>query len=221
MSSPVRHPYHQPLKLIVNVAILVTMTVVFWVMEPTSLGNPEVRLSLILSVVCALVSVVLVRLERFDQLSTNLTLIALVFVHFWGCDLFRWFAQSNLVCLAHFGLLAAILTAYRETVLFSVALALSAVFAILQIDSLSVLLSTETLVVQIWMMALTGLVLIVVIDRQHQHQTDTLWTSSSTPMKSFNGCWPVKKDNPNSLFTPLQPTSNESSMSLTDTMLKQ
>ena len=79
MSSPVRHPYHQPLKLLVNVAILVTMTVVFWVMEPTSLGNLEVRLSLILSVVCALVSVVLVRLERFDQeLSTNLTLIALV-----------------------------------------------------------------------------------------------------------------------------------------------
>lgn len=183
MSSPVRHPYHQPLKLFVNVAILVTMTMVFWVMEPTSLGNLEVRLSLILSVVCALVPVVLVRLERFDQLSTILTLIALVLSTFGVVICSGGLHSPILYALPILVLLAAILTAYKETVLFSLALALSAVFAILQIDSLPVVISTESLVFQIWMMALTGLVLIVVVDRQHQQQTDTLWTQLDTNEK--------------------------------------
>ena len=183
MYSPVRHPYHQPLKFLVNVSILVTMTVVLWVMDPISSCELEVRLSLIFSIVCALVSVTLVRLERFDQLSTILTLIGLVLSTFGVVICSGGLRSPILYALPILVLLSAILTAYRETVFFSLALALSAVFAILQIESLPVVLSNEVLVLQIWIMALTGLVLIIVIDRQHKLQTDTLWTQLDTNAK--------------------------------------
>ena len=182
MASPVRHPYHQPLKLTVNLSILAMMCVMFFLTQ-LDLGDFQISISMVMSIACSIASVLLLRFERFDQVSTYLMLSSLVLSTF-GLVIYTGGLHSPLLySLPILVLLAAIITSYRETVLFSVALAFTAVLALVQSTSISDGQSSQMFVFEIWLMALTGILLITVIDRQHRQQTEVLWAQLDTNAK--------------------------------------
>ena len=183
MALPIRHPYHKPLKFAVNLGLTIVMGIIFALGHMGLQNWTAITLSGALSMCGAVLSVLVLRNDAYDRLSTYLTLSSLIAAAFALVLYFGGIHGLILYALPILVLFAAILTTSQETVIFSVALALSAVLAVELSHNSYVQQPVGLIVLELWGMAFVGMLLIAVIDQQHQRQGHTIWKQLDTNAK--------------------------------------
>jgi len=183
MAIPIRHPYHKSLKFVVNIVLIGVMGTIL-ALGQMGLDNwTAITVSSVLSICGAVLSIIVLRNESYDRLSTYLILSSLIAAAFGLVLYFGGIHGLILYALPLLVLFAAILTTSKETVIFSVALALSAVFAVEFSDNGYFHQTFGLIVLELWVMAFIGMLLIEFIDQQHQMQGQTIWKQLDTNAK--------------------------------------
>ena len=174
MAVPIRHPYHTPLKILINTVLIFMMGMTLLEIGQGQESVQSVTLSAYLTIAASVVSLLTVKSGKHDKLSTVLILFGIVGASF--ALVLQWGGIQSLVVyvLPIYVLLAAILTTSRETVLFSIVLAIAAFLGADICFVQPVEQSFGVIVAELWAMAFAGLLLIAVIDQQHQSQTKTI-----------------------------------------------